>query len=430
MEERNEFDKQSWYQPNEPVLPDTVGVSAEAGLYTVKSREELYAKNKPKGGKGVLIAVLVIALLVGAIALTAVLFSAEDSADSSDFEDFYDAYSDYYERFTESEITGENTIPRADTAPDVALELMDHEGMEPLSRQELYAKCISSVVGIRTAVNGQVYGWGTGVVMTEDGYIITNTHVLDDAETVEVLLYDGSIYDGKLVGADAISDVAVLKIEAKNLVAAEFGDSELVLVGDDAIAIGNPLSENFSGTMSTGIISGVSRDVSYNSRTMTLLQTDAALNGGNSGGPLFNIYGQVIGITNMKMMTSAMSVVEGIGFAIPTATVKKMADAILDDGAVVGRPGLGIMVYDMEGGTAEYPDGMLVDSVTAGSDAEKQGLAPEDIILEIDGKAADSIEVIRGVINSKNVGDTVTLKIWRAGEILELEIKLIDVNDT
>ena len=431
MEEKNNFDRHDWYQPNEAVQPpaEELDVFADAGLYRVKSREELYEENKPKRGKGILIAVLVIALLIGAIALTAMVFAEDEPDRGYSADDFYDAYRDYYEQYASSDITGENDIPRADTAPDVELELHSTEGLTALTLQELYAKCQPSIVGISTYVDGEAYGWGSGVIMTTDGYIITNTHVLDGADEVEVLLYNGKVYPAKLVGADAISDIGVLKIEARGLTAAQFADSALVQVGDDAIAIGNPLGEQFSGTMTTGIISGISREMTYNNRTMSLLQTNAALNSGNSGGALFNIYGQVVGITNMKMMGSFTSVIEGVGFAIPSATVKEMADAILDNGAVVGRPGLGIMVYAMGGATADYPDGMMVSSVYEGSDAEKQGLMAGDIITEIDGMAAVDIEVIREAINEKQVGDTVKLKVWREGETVELNIKLIDQND-
>ena len=250
---------------------------------------------------------------------------------------------------------------------------------------------------------------------------------------------DGTVYPAKLVGADSISDIALLKVEAKGLAAAEFVDSALVQVGDEAIAIGNPLGKEFSGSMSTGIISGVSRDVDYNNRTMTLLQTDAALNSGNSGGALFNIYGQVVGITNMKMMGSFTSAIEGVGFAIPTVTVKEMVDAILDEGAVVGRPGLGITVYDLTDlgdlnevmeDDYDYPtDGMLVNSVAKGSDAQKQGLQVDDIIIAIDGEPAADIDVIRDAIKDKKVGDKIKVEIWRAGETLTLTIALIDQND-
>ena len=177
----------------------------------------------------------------------------------------------------------------------------------------------------------------------------------------------------------------------------------------------------------------------YNIRTMTLLQTDAALNSGNSGGALFNIYGQVVGITNMKMMGSFTSAIEGVGFAIPTVTVKEMVDAILDEGAVVGRPGLGITVYDLTDlgdlnevmeDDYDYPtDGMLVNSVAKGSDAEKQGLQVDDIIIAIDGEPAADIDVIRDAIKDKKVGDKIKVEIWRAGETMTLTIALIDQND-
>lgn len=433
MEERNKTNN-DWYKPyeaetavtTEVLEEETLDVFEEAGLYRLPERPA--EAPKPQRWKWILVGVLCTALLVCAIALTAAIFSEDDNTSASEG-DFYDDYSDYYRQFAESEITGVNEIKRAEVNPDLELQLQNTDGLVPLTLQELYADCMPSIVGISTSVDGEAYGWGTGVIMTVDGYIITNTHVLDSADSVEVVLHDGSTYEALLVGADAISDIGVLKIDAKGLQPARFGDSALVQVGDDAIAIGNPLSEQFSGTMTTGIISGVSRDIDYNSRTMTLLQTNAALNSGNSGGALFNIYGQVIGITNMKMMGSFTSVIEGVGFAIPTATVKGMVDAILDDGAVVGRPGLGVTVYDMNGGTEEYPDGMLVNSVVEGSDAQKKGLQPEDIIIEIEGKQVTSIEVVRDTINERNVGDTVSLKIWRAGEIIEMEIALIDQND-
>ncbi|MBQ3010551.1 MAG: trypsin-like peptidase domain-containing protein [Oscillospiraceae bacterium] len=434
MEERK--NNNDWYKPYVPEseeVPEAVEMSEEesldifeeAGLYRpVRPQKEI----KSRRGIWILVGVLCTVLLVSAIGLTAKIFSEGEKAGDS-AKDFYENYGDYYEQYENSEITGINEIERADTNPNLELQLKSTVGLEPLTLQELYAKCMPSIVGISTSTDGELYGWGTGVIMTADGYIITNTHVLDDADAVEVVLHDGRTFEARLVGADAISDIGVLKIEAKGLTPAQFGDSSLVQVGDDAIAIGNPLGEQFSGTMTTGIISGVSRDIDYNSRTMTLLQTNAALNSGNSGGALFNIYGQVVGITNMKMMGSFTSAIEGVGFAIPTVTVKQMVDAILDDGAVVGRPGMGVTVYDTNGGTEEYPDGLLVNSVVKGSDAEKKGLQPEDVIIEIEGKTVTSIEVVRDVISQKQVGDLVTVKIWRAGEIIELKFALIDQND-
>ncbi len=440
MEERNNLNNNEWYRP--AAEPEQVtDLFEEAGLYKVKSREELYAQNAPKKRKrGWVIGIVCAVVLIGAIVLTAKIFGGEDST-VADAKDFFDAYSEFYEQYTEQEedLTGEYPMERAEPDPNRELQLTAAVGTEALTLQALYAKCQPSVVGISTYENGREYAWGTGVIMTSDGYIITNAHVLDGGEAADVILSDGTVYPAKLVGADSISDIALLKVEAKGLAAAEFVDSALVQVGDEAIAIGNPLGKEFSGSMSTGIISGVSRDVDYNSRTMTLLQTDAALNSGNSGGALFNIYGQVVGITNMKMMGSFTSAIEGVGFAIPTVTVKEMVDAILDEGAVVGRPGLGITVYDLTdlGDLNEvmeddyvYPtDGMLVNSVAEGSDAQKQGLQVDDIITAIDGVPAANIDVIRDAIKDKKVGDKIKVEIWRAGETMELTIALIDQND-
>ena len=431
-----------WYRPAADQQPAeaVTDLFEEAGLYKVKSREELLAQNTPKKKKrGWIIGIVCVVLLIGAIVATAKLFGGSEDGAMADAKDFFDAYSEFYEQYTQSdEMTGEYPMERANTEPSRELKL-GGLGTEALTLQELYAKCLPSIVGISTYLDGMEYAWGTGVIMSADGYIITNAHVLDGAEGADVILSDGTVYPAKLVGADTISDIALLKVEAKGLAAAEFVDSALVQVGDEAIAIGNPLGKEFSGSMSTGIISGVSRSVDYMNRDMTLLQTDAALNSGNSGGALFNIYGQVVGITNMKMMGSFTSSIEGVGFAIPTATVKEMVEAILDEGAVVGRPGLGITIYDLTdlgdlnevmNDEYDYPtDGMLVNSVAAGSDAEKQGLQVDDIITAIDGMPAEDIEVIRGVIKSKRVGDTVTVEVWRAGETLELTIALIDQND-
>ena len=438
MEERKMQTNEEWYAPATQAEADVTDLFEEVGMYRIKSREELYARNTPKKRKWVPVVAVItaIALLIAAIVVSAKIFAEEDDHVAA-AKDFFDAYSEFYDQYEKEEVvSGECLIPSAGTNPDLELKLESSAGLEALTLQELYAKCSPSIVGINTYADGSPLGWGTGVVMTADGYIITNAHVVGSAEAAEVIMHDGKIYEAKLVGTDAISDIALLKVEAKGLAAASFCDSDLVQVGDEAIAIGNPLGEQFSGTMTTGIISGVSRNVDYKNRTMSLLQTNAALNSGNSGGALFNIYGQVVGITNMKMMGSFTSTIEGVGFAIPSATVKEMVDAILDDGAVVGRPAMGITVYDLSDlGNLNYEDpsypedGMLVNSVAEGSDAEKQGLQVEDVIVEIDGKKAEDIQVVRGVINKKQVGDTVTVKVWRAGETITLKFKLIDQND-
>ena len=441
MEERKIQTNNDWYAPAAAPAEEVVDLFEEVGLYAVKSRQELYEQNRPKKRKWVPVVAVItaIALLIAAIVISAKIFAEEDNhIDAA--KDFFDAYSEFYDQYEKEEaVSGDCLIPDAGTNPNLELKLESNAGLEALSLQELYAKCSPSIVGINTYAKGKALGWGTGVVMTADGYIITNAHVVGSAEAAEVIMHDGKIYEAKLVGTDAISDIALLKVDAKGLSAATFCDSSLVQVGDEAIAIGNPLGIEFSGTMTTGIISGVSRSVDYKNRTMSLLQTNAALNNGNSGGALFNIYGQVVGITNMKMMGSFSSTIEGVGFAIPTVTVKEMVDAILDEGAVVGRPALGITVYDLTDLGAQdyedpdYPDypkdGMLVNSVAEGSDTEKQGLQVNDIIIEIDGKKAEDIDVIRKAISKKKVGDSVTVKVWRAGETITMKIKLMDQND-
>ena len=439
MEERNNLNNNEWYRPAPAAGEGVTDLFEEAGLYKVKSREELYAQNAPKKRKrGWVIGLICAVVLIGAIVLSAKVFGGEDST-VADAKDFFDAYSEFYEQFSEDEITGEYPMERAEPDPNREMKLELQVDAEPLTLQELYAKCIPSIVEVIVYDDGTELGWGTGVVMSADGYIITNAHVVDAADAATVRLFDRREFEAKLVGADEISDVALLKIDAKDLTPARFVDSATVQVGDEAIAIGNPLGEEFSGTMSRGIISGVSRSVNYRNRDMELLQTDAPINSGNSGGALFNIYGQVVGITNMKMTGTFTSGIEGVGFAIPTAIVKEMIDAILDEGAVVGRPGLGITVYDLSDlgdlnevmeDDYDYPtDGMLVNSVAKGSDAEKQGLQVDDIITAIDGNPAESIEVIREAIEDKRVGDTVKVEIWRAGETMELTIALIDQND-
>ena len=234
-------------------------------------------------------------------------------------------------------------IPRGE-APDGFRMAFSAGADEELSLQQLYERCSPTVVGITGYVRGKTaYSWGSGVILSEDGLVITNTHVIDGCNRAVVTLYNDEEYEAELIGADSISDIAVLKIEARGLPAAVFGDSAALTVGQQVAAIGNPLGEQFRMTLTDGIISAISRDINYNGRSMTLMQTNAALNEGNSGGPLFNMRGEVVGITNMKMMSSVSSI-EGIGFAIPTSTVLTVVNGILENGKVVGRASIGITV--------------------------------------------------------------------------------------
>lgn len=302
---------------------------------------------------------------------------------------------------------------------------------EELTLQEIYEKVIPSVVSITSTVSGGV-ATGTGIVMSEDGYVITNYHVIEGATKLEVLLQDDNEYEASLVGGDEASDLAVLKIDADGLTPAEFGSSDSLRVGDNVVAIGDPLGTELRGTMTDGIISAINRDLTVNDRTMTLIQTNAALNSGNSGGPLINSYGQVIGINTMKM-SSYYSSVEGLGFAIPISSAKPIIDELIEKGYVSGRPAIGITVVsnlnDAVRAYYDIPDGVVIQSVTEGSDAEAQGLQAGDVIIAFEGTAISDNDELRTLLNDYVAGDVVRLTIWRDGETFDLGVELMDAHD-
>ncbi len=354
------------------------------------------------------------------------IFGGDDDEDPEDYRTFFGTY--YTSEETESV---EVNIPRSEDRYDFNLALNSAPERD-LSLRELYERCSPSVVGISGYKEGMIgYNWGTGVIISADGLIITNTHVIDDCDRATVTLYDDREYEAKLVGFDSISDIALLKIEAEDLPAAVFGDSADIYVGQSVAAIGNPLGEEFRMTMTDGIISAISRDINYRGRTMTLMQTNAALNEGNSGGPLFNMRGQVIGITNMKMMSSA-STVEGIGFAIPTSTVLGVVNGILQDGKVVGRVSIGITIGPIpESAMEDYdlPAGLYIVTVSPGSDAAEKGLQPGDILMEVNGQKVTKTAEVAAIKDQFSVGDELLFRIWRSGEILEVSVALVDTND-
>ena len=292
-----------------------------------------------------------------------------------------------------------------------------------LSLQAIYEKAIPSVVSIACDA-----GTGTGVVISADGYIVTNCHVVENAGQVDVLLSDGRTLEAKSVGMDSISDLAVLRVEAEDLIPAEFGDSGSVRVGDTAVAIGDPLGIGLRGTMTDGIISAINRDITTDGRTMTLLQTNAALNSGNSGGPLLNCYGQVIGINTMKIgdyMNSAG--VEGLGFAIPSATVKEVVNQLIAQGYVSGRPSLGITGKELSTFDIVYyrlPQGIYITAVEPDSEAAKKGLAPGDILLQVDDTRICTAEDLKNVIYAHSAGDRVTVIFYRNGRQYQTTLTL------
>ena len=321
----------------------------------------------------------------------------------------------------------ETTVERAPTGDGTTLSISPLPQGEPHTLQQIYRENIASIVSIR-GYQADGMSLGTGVVLSTDGYLITNTHVIEGSSRVEAVLQDGAVYNALLVGQDVPSDLAVLKIDCAGLTPAVFGDSALLEVGDPVAAIGNPLGEELRGTMTDGIISAINRDVNVDGYTMSLLQTTAALNNGNSGGALINRYGQVVGITNLKMQAYD-GTVEGLGFAIPTATVKSVVDELIARGRVENRPTIGITGYTVTEEMAERwdcPPGVAVQTVWEGSDAQMRGILPGDIITGANGEDIATMEQLQALKDSLSVGDDLSLRIWRSGHWLERTITLVD----
>ena len=257
-------------------------------------------------------------------------------------------------------------------------------------------------------------GSGSGIIISTDGYIVTNQHVIADANTITVILNSGEEFEATLIGADARTDLAVLKINKTGLTAAPLGDSNLAEVGDLAVAIGNPLGQELAGTVTAGVISAVNRKMTVDGRTYNLIQTDAAINPGNSGGALVNKYGQVIGINSIKMSQEG---VEGIGFAIAMSEAKPIIDDLMNNGYVSGRPLIGITA-------TESRNGLTVYTVSEDSGAKKAGVKVGDLIIKADGIVVKTVDELNDIKDKKSPGDKVTLTIIRDGELLEIKVEL------
>ncbi len=326
--------------------------------------------------------------------------------------------------FPDADGEAATTVERAPVGDGTTLPIRRLAAAEPLPLQEIYRNNIPSIVSVQGSKPGSL-SLGTGVVLSEDGYIITNAHVIEGCSAVEIHLQDERAFDALLVGMDQESDLAVLKIGANDLTPAQFGDSDRLEVGDLALAIGNPLGEELRGTMTDGIISAINRDVEVDGRTMVLLQTTAALNSGNSGGALINQYGQVIGITTLKMY-SYYDTIEGLGFAIPSTTVKRIVDELIERGYVSGRPVIGITVNTVPVETEDGTPGLEVKDVNRASAAWEGGLRPGDIILEANGVPTASMDGLETVKDGLEVGDALTLLIWRDGRTRTVEAAIME----
>lgn len=321
------------------------------------------------------------------------------------------------------------------TSSIVASGISSETSKSASSISDIAAKAGVSVVSIITEnletnpfTGGQVVsGAGSGVIMSEDGYIITNNHVVEGAQTVSVSLSDGTQYPATIIGTDATSDIAVIKIDMTGLSAATFSDSSQISVGDFCMAIGNPMGV-LSGTVTDGIISALDREITVQGNAMTLLQMSAAVSPGNSGGGLFNDNGDLIGIVNAKSSGDSS---EGLGFAIPANTALEVATALIENGHVVGRPSIGISVVEVtdsrsvEGYSAP---GVYVAEVSSGGAGEKAGLQKGDRIISVDGESVSETLDISKVLSQRSAGDTISVEISRNGEVLTVSVVLQDLN--
>ena len=382
---------------------------------------------KPKGKfwKRTVAAVLAVALVAGSCLITAACVNH-----------YWENRTQQLMKQTNSKIEDlQEQIDGLSTAAggySASLPLQDGESLTP---GLVYARCVQSVVAISaTYQTSSYYGTsegassGSGFILTEDGYIVTNYHVIEGASSVEVVTYDGASYPAAVMGSDATNDIAVLKIETEGLPAATLGSSDALVIGDMVVAIGNPLGE-LTSTQTVGYVSGKDRDVTTDGTIISMIQTDAAINPGNSGGPLFNMRGEVVGITTAKYSgtTGSGASIEGIGFAIPISDVLGIIRDLMDYGYVTGAY-LGVTVQNNYSEAAEIfglpTSGAYVLSTEKGAAADRAGIQPKDLIIDLGGYEVTGITSLTRALRNFKAGDTTTITVVRRGAELVLEITL------
>ena len=398
-----------WEQPARPFSPPPAVV-----IPPQKYRPPRPPQHRHSGRIGFLIA---LALIVSLTAL-AVLFngglaprSADPVPSGSD-----PGYSSWEQ---EEDLSAPPSIPQAETGTGVILSITPPSG-EALTYTQVYEKAAPSIAAL-TAYSAGMVSTGTGIVLTADGYIVTNAHIIAGAEQVNVTLSDDSLWSAQLVGYEPLEDLAVLKIDASGLTPAQFGDDTLLRSGDPVSAIGNPMG--YRSTITPGIVSALDQPVSVEGTTMYLLQTSAAINYGSSGGALLNDRGQVVGVTTIKIVADDGSA-EGLGFAIPTTRVKQVVDRLIA-GAPVTRPSLGIIVRRGQGENG----GLVVEEVDPDSDCHRQGIQPQDIIVAANGQQVQTFADLERIKRTLDVGDSLLLEVLRGGEHLEFTVTLMDQDD-
>ncbi len=343
------------------------------------------------------------------------------------------------QHFTKQEPAIEATEPNTSIMvqgyrENTALEIVEIETGKVMTAAQVYAANVGSTVGITTSITTNYWGYqttsaasGSGFIVTDDGYIVTNFHVIEDSDSITVSLYNGDTYEAALIGYDENNDLAVLKIEADGLAPVILGDSDNLNVGDSVVAIGNPLGE-LTFSLTSGSISAKDREVTMSSNlTMNLLQTDCAINSGNSGGALFNLYGEVIGITNAKYSSSSSSEasIDNIGFAIPINDIRSIVESIIEKG-YYSKPYLGVGAQDVSREYQIYglPQGAAIQTITEGGPAEAAGLQVGDIITAFNGTEITNRTELTTLIGRCSIGDIVTLTVYRQGETLEVPVTI------
>ena len=412
-----------WYVP---AAEEAVGYYVQPDPLPDKARPASDTPQKKHRRRGLWIFIIIMAVLTAA-AIAGIMWQKtlqrvqDQTASSTDWNGEDGTASSIVNIFDYTD----TTIPRFTGDPAVRL-VIDKTTPERLSAGAIYAQEAPATVMVMTQI-GEGAMVGTGIIMTEDGYILTNAHVISGGEYCMIELWNGLTYDAELVGMDVEEDLAVLHaVNAMGLPTACFGSSDSCRVGDTVYAIGNPLGPELQSTLTDGIISAINRDVTIDGQIMTMIQTTAPLNNGNSGGPLINDRGQVIGINTLKMshtITEQRAGVEGLGFAIPITEASSVINTLIAEGEYRGAPSLGVTIMTVStttGGTAV----MIID-VEEGRGGAKAGLQPGDVILSVDGIDVSRTEEVLELRREKHIGDVMHLRIFRGDEIVEFDVTML-----
>lgn len=381
--------------------------------YTVSQTPQAPKKKQHRGGAWVVALALCFAILGGAIGGGTVWLLTHNNTTSAG--------------------GSSSTTIQQGRHENVTVDINEIETGKLMTAAEVYAKNVNSTVGIQTSITStNLWGQqttsaasGSGFILTADGYIVTNYHVIQNANSVTVSTYGGASYNAKIVGYDESNDLAVLKIEATGLSPVVLGSSEKLNVGDTVLAIGNPLGE-LTFSLTTGVVSALNREVTFSGGTvMDLLQTDCAINSGNSGGALFNLYGEVVGITNAKYSGSSSSgaSIDNIAFAIPIDSVRAIVESIIEKG-YYAKPVIGVSVTDVDENSRQLgiPAGAWVKEVTAGGAAEAAGIQANDVITAINGTEISGVSDLKRILAKASAGDELSLAVWRKNQSLTLTV--------